>query len=195
GLAAAFEYDRERPWQLWRWLTCHFAHFDGGQLFWSGGVFVAFAAWLEPHGRARLLAVLGVAAIAIPAAVAAFAPGLATYRGLSGLDSALFVLALAGVLRDALVSGRRGALATAALFGLAFLAKLAWEVAFGAAVFARSGAFVPVPLAHAVGAAIGLVAELTTRLQSTVSCRRRNAAVRPQRSNQSAARMRCSDSG
>ncbi|MBM4060220.1 MAG: hypothetical protein FJ265_03850 [Planctomycetes bacterium] len=156
SLPAWFEYDASHPWQIWRWPLGHFAHFDGEHLFWSLAVFVALLGWLEPLGRGRLVLVLGTAATAIPAALAAFAPELPSYRGLSGIDSALFVLLMASWLREAWRENRRGLLALTALAGLGFVAKLGYELIAGAGVFAGSAGYVPVPLAHAVGGAVGI---------------------------------------
>ena len=99
-----------------------------------------------------------LAALLIPAAVWLACPELQTYRGLSGIDSALLALLAVGVLRDALRPGGRRAVAVAcAAVMLGFGAKLAYELATGAALFvdAEAAGFVPVPVAHAVGAAVG----------------------------------------
>lgn len=155
AIGSALELDRSHPWELWRWLTCHFAHFDGTHLLWSGGVFVALLHWLGP--TRRVLVTVAAAAIAIPAAVLMLQPEIETYRGLSGLDSALFVLVIADALRH---SSRHdhGRLTTALALaaGVAFLLKLGYEVIAAEAVFVTGDTFVPVPLAHLVGAAVGL---------------------------------------
>ena len=154
-LPTLLEYDRDRLPEFWRFFTCHIAHFDAKHLFWSGSAFVAFAAWLEPLGRRRLLACIAATAVTIPIFVLMIAPDLPTYRGLSGIDSALFTLALVLFAREARSESRRGTVAFCILLGIGFAAKLIYEIATGAAVFADSAVFEPVPLAHAVGAAVG----------------------------------------
>ncbi|MCR9246929.1 MAG: rhomboid family intramembrane serine protease [bacterium] len=157
AIGSALELDRSHPWELWRWLTCHFAHFDSTHLLWSGGVFVTLLLWLEP--TRRVIATVAAAAIAIPAAVLMLQPEIETYRGLSGLDSALFVLVIKDALRH---SWRRndGRLTTGLAFaaGVAFLLKLGYEAIAAKTVFVTGDTFVPVPLAHLVGAAVGLAA-------------------------------------
>ena len=155
-LPVALEYDRARLQDVWRLMTCHFAHFDLVHLFWSGSMFVALAALLEPRGRGRLLLCIAASALAIPVALFVWAPDLPTYRGSSGIDSALFAMALVAFAREARAEGRRGSVALCVLVGAGFVAKLVYEVTVGAAVFADSAAFEPVPLAHAVGAAVGI---------------------------------------
>ena len=87
-------------------------------------------------------------------------PGLPTYRGLSGLDSALFVTAALGLGQKLRADGRstRGAAAIGSVAVL--LGKVGYELATGQALFvdAASLGFVPVPLAHAVGGLAGMLA-------------------------------------
>ena len=81
---------------------------------------------------------------------------------MSGLDSAMFGLLAVSLLRDQWY--HRHQVAFAATFALccAFAAKLAIECATGSAIFVRSAkaGFVPVPLAHLVGAAAGAIIPL-----------------------------------
>ncbi|GMU24688.1 MAG: hypothetical protein AMXMBFR13_47610 [Phycisphaerae bacterium] len=76
---------------------------------------------------------------------------------MSGLDSALFVLLGVQILREQAAARRHTGVAAAALLLLAFVAKIAFESATGAAVFVADDAMVPVPLAHVAGGLIGLV--------------------------------------
>ena len=136
---------------------------------------VALALACRLHWR-QAVAALAASSLLIPVALLLLQPGLATYRGLSGLDSALFVLVAAALLAapraprpprtddvPPALAARLHALlprlaAGAALVG--FAAKLAWEATTGAAVFvdSQAAAFVPVPLAHLVGGLCGVAA-------------------------------------
>jgi hypothetical protein len=96
-------------------------------------------------------------------------PGLPTYRGLSGLDSALFVTGALALGERLFREGRRvvGIAAFASVAALA--AKVAYELATGQTLFvdaARVG-FVPVPLAHVAGALAGMFAFLATPQQGS----------------------------
>jgi hypothetical protein len=91
----------------------------------------------------------------IPLGLHHFAPALRTYRGLSGIDSALFFLASVPLIckqwRD-----RHRTRMLVVLLPLLFLAKLLYEQIAGNAIFVNSaGTFVPVPLAHLIGAMLG----------------------------------------
>jgi hypothetical protein len=85
------------------------------------------------------------------------APELATYRGLSGLGSALFLL-LAARLHVESACRTTWARMLPALAVACFLAKLAYEVRSGSAYFvADADLFVPVPSAHLAGGMLGLL--------------------------------------
>ena len=148
--------------EVWRLVTGHWTHASAEQLVWDLGAFVVLAAACElrdgPNGRRRLLAAVGLASLAVPLTLRLALPAVERYRGLSAIDSALFVLLAVLFLREELAAGRAegwwGGLALAA-----FLGKLGWEAATGATLFApAAGGAVPLPLAHLAGGLCGLVA-------------------------------------
>src|SRR4029078_5316519 len=89
-------------------------------------------------------------------------PEVAEYRGLSGIDSALFLNVALVLLHEA--HNRRQALLswTLGLLLVGFIAKLGYEMANGATLFVDSSeaGFTPLPLVHAVGAAVGILLAL-----------------------------------
>jgi rhomboid family GlyGly-CTERM serine protease len=149
------ELDREAVAQgeVWRLVTGHWAHWTPDHLLWDSLAFLVLAVLCETRiSRARLVATVLGSALAVSAAVWLALPEIERYRGLSGVDSALFVL-LAASLRSPL-----GGLALAA-----FLGKSAWEVWAGSTLFTAAGSFVPVPLAHLIGGAFGLIIGIAGR--------------------------------
>jgi hypothetical protein len=128
-------------------------------------MFMVLGATLELRSR-RALAfnVIGSAA-AISAALWLLHPEVAEYRGLSGIDSALFLNVALVLLFEA--HNRRQALLSWALGLLlvGFTAKLGNEMASGATLFVDSSeaGFTPLPLVHAVGAAVGILLALPKR--------------------------------
>lgn len=160
GAAAALQLDRAAvgDGEFWRILTCHLTHVDVSHLVWNVVVFVALGWRLERRDPGRFRFVLGVAILAIPPAIILLLPDLDLYRGLSGLDSALFAMLAVDLIRSGLKRRRPGAVVLPALLVLAFIAKIAWEAHAGTTVFVDSGAaaLIPVPLAHLVGAAAGM---------------------------------------
>lgn len=165
GAAGLLELDRSRlaAGELWRLVTCHFAHWTPEHLLWDLATTAALAIACAPLGLRRIGATLGTAAVAVPLAVWLGLPWMERYRGLSGLASALFALLAVSTLRTARADGRLG-LALAAGAALAgFAAKLVWELATASPAFVGPGAgFVAVPLAHVVGAACGAAVESGT---------------------------------
>ncbi|HXA16857.1 MAG TPA: rhombosortase [Thermoanaerobaculia bacterium] len=137
----------------WRIATCHFTHFTYEQLAWDALVFVVLGIACARRSRGAFQATLLASIIVVPIAVLALAPDVTTYRGLSGIDSALFALLLT-------MEWQRSRLVALCAAG-GFAMKLIFEMTSGATVFVSGGAFVPVPAAHLSGAAVGLAVGMT----------------------------------
>lgn len=148
--------------EWWRIVTGHLTHFDANHLAWDVGALLVLGTLCETASRRRTAMALGLASVAISAAVWAFQPQFESYRGLSGLDSALFAL-----FATSLIEQRRHApvlLGVVALFGV--LAKCVFEIATGTPAFASGDGYSPVPLAHLVGVLCGSVAVLICPIRS-----------------------------
>lgn len=87
-------------------------------------------------------------------------PGVQEYRGLSGIDSAVFGLLVAYLIKH----GSNGAARVLAICAvILFLAKIAWEMIGGQSVFAASaGVFHPYAGGHLIGAGAGLAVGMST---------------------------------
>lgn len=144
------------PWTV---VTCHFVHWSMDQFLWGLAVFVPLGIACERRSRMRTLLALSGSAVAVPLAVGALAPAIGSYRGLSGLDSALFAL-LACLVANERRRGDRATLFLVLAAGLGFGSKIAYELFTGSPMFASElgSGIVPVPLAHAVGAIAGIAA-------------------------------------
>lgn len=152
--------------EIWRLLTGHWTHGGFEHLFWDALMFVVLGALCEGiYRRAFVACVLG-SAMAIAFLLWVFLPELDIYRGLSGIDSALFVLLAVTVLRAKLRAREwRWAAATAG-FLLLFVAKITFEFGTGATVFVDSAAagMTPVPLAHVAGMVVGVAVAVAVAL-------------------------------
>ena len=161
------QYDRQAiaDGQLWRVVTGHAVHFGFEHFLWDAAVFLVLALLCWKLGPRRCLVSLAAATLAIPAVLWALQPGLETYRGLSGLDSALYVTGALALGQRLWTEGRRS-LGMAAFASVAALAaKVAYELATGQTLFvdaARLG-FAPVPLAHVTGGLVGMLAASQSR--------------------------------
>jgi rhomboid family GlyGly-CTERM serine protease len=159
GTVEVFEFNREAilNGQLWRVVTGNFVHWNTDHLIWDALMFGVLGAAIERRHRGALAIAALVTAIAVSATVS-FATSLTTYRGLSGIDSALFVMLAAWYLADGLKSRRTLLVSISAVFLLGFIAKICYEIATGHTYFVDSSAaaFIPLPQVHLAGAAIGL---------------------------------------
>lgn len=163
AIARRLQYDRPRigAGELWRAVTCHWTHWSLDHLVWDLGMLVLLAALCWRLGRGRTVAAVASAAVLIPGLLWFASPELSRYRGLSGLDAALFVLLAAGLLRRELAGGRRRSAILPAGLLLGFAGKVVYEAVAGTTLFVDPGAdFVPVPLAHLVGGTCGLAASV-----------------------------------
>jgi rhomboid family GlyGly-CTERM serine protease len=161
GASELLEYRRGAitSGEFWRAVTGNLTHWNADHLLWDALMFAVLGALIERTSRRALLATCIVSAAAISAVLWFCQPGLELYRGLSGIDSALFVFQAGWLVREALRECRRAAaiLPTVALLG--FVGKIGYELVTGATLFVDSAAagFAPLPLAHVIGGVVGLL--------------------------------------
>lgn len=158
GLARAGLYYRDSGLDdAWRYLTCHWVHWTGSHLLWSGGTFLVLGALCEQLGRRRFAACVLSSALLIPIGLRLWAPELLTYGGLSGVDSALFGMLGVSVIQEAWATRKWGGAAAVVACGAGFAAKIGYELVTGATFFVQAAdVMVPVPLAHVLGLAAGV---------------------------------------
>jgi rhomboid family GlyGly-CTERM serine protease len=160
GAWLAYERDPIPAGELWRLVTGHFVHWSPGHLVWDVGTFLVLGAACELRSRRRFSVCLAGSAIAIPCAVWLLLPELELYAGLSGIDSALFALLGADLVREHWERRSPAVLATGLVLLLAFALKVGFEITTGGTVFVADlgRGIVPVPHAHLAGALVGLLA-------------------------------------
>ena len=165
GAATTLQYDRTAiaAGELWRILSGHWTHHSASHLFWNVLAFLLLAAQCERLNRFSFYTCLTSSAILIPVALWVTAPQLLTFRGLSGIDSALFALLLATLLKEEIPRRRLLPLATLCMLSLIFVTKISYEAATAQTIFVDSQGshFVPLPLAHMMGVIIGILLSLT----------------------------------
>ena len=146
------EFRFDRPLAL---LTCHWLHWSESHLIWDLAVFVGVGALCESSDARSFRRTLLISSIAVPLLVLISGPELQCYRGLSGLDSALFGLLVTRLLRQSARQGDRRGTCFYAVFLVAQFLKIVAETGAQGNLFVTNGDFIPVPLAHLVGAVIG----------------------------------------
>ena len=161
-LTAWAELDRAAPGrgEVWRLFTGHLAHFGADHLRWDALALLILGTLGEPPDRRVFAATLAGSALAIGIAVWAFQPRFAVYRGLSGLDSALFGLVCARQIADGRRAGHAFSIWVGGLALLGFGLKCVFEFRADTTIFATGAGFAPVPLAHLVGVVFGAILPL-----------------------------------
>ena len=156
--------------QLWRILTGHFTHWSPDHLFWDVLAFTVLGGLCELNDRRRMLSCVVISACAISAVVWTCLDGVSVYRGLSGVDSALFVLAAVIWLQRSIGLRETRRAAALVICLLAFAAKVGLELTTGRSLFVDSEAsgMTPVPLAHVIGALVGFIFAITPGLRAAL---------------------------
>jgi rhomboid family GlyGly-CTERM serine protease len=162
--ASLLEYDRSAilRGELWRIVTAHLVHCSPHHILWNVLPLIGVGILFEKALGRRFWPVLFVSCVAVGGGLLLFEPGLATYRGLSGVLNGLWV---AGALYAAGHEKRAGRGSLALLYRgclLLDLGKIALEAATGTPIFTDPSALggEPIALAHLLGAAAGLCAAL-----------------------------------
>lgn len=135
--------------------TCHLLHWSWNHLAWDLAVFLVAGFVCESQWKRQFLLVLTLAIVAIPITVGALHPELLCYRGLSGIDSALFALAAGMVFTEEARRRNRPTATAAAFVILGQFLKILTEYTAGHTLFVNDAGFTPIPLAHLAGALAG----------------------------------------
>ncbi len=138
-------------------VTCHLAHWSTEHLFWDLLMFVGLGWHLEKNLTKPYYITLIASSLLIPLGVQVMQPEITSYRGLSGIDTALFALLCTSKLASSYREGCQRSVALFLFLLLAMWGKLLFEFSTGGVMFVRNDNFSPVPSAHLCGALIGMV--------------------------------------
>ncbi len=159
ALSEMFAYDRAAivAGELWRLAGGQVVHWNVDHLVWDVLMLAVLGAWIETRSRRALLLVLGASTLAINLALWCGLPQVAHYRGLSGIDTALFTFVACDVAATGWRQGRRFATVVSCAAAVGVVAKIAYEIATGSTLFVDSAAagFTPLPWVHAAGGLAG----------------------------------------
>lgn len=141
---------------------CNWLHWSANHLFWDTLMFFAISSLCERLSRTAFLGTTITSALLIPPMVMITTPELVSYRGLSGIDTALFALLATTWLLTEIHRQQwiRSLVFLGLLFGMA--AKIAYELTAQHTLFVSDTSFTPVPLAHLTGAVIGSIGAVLT---------------------------------
>jgi rhomboid family GlyGly-CTERM serine protease len=131
------QYDRTQilSGEFWRLATGHLTHWNFEHIQWDLLMFVVLEAVCEMRSPRRMWMCTALSAALVSTVVFFWFPEVTAYRGLSGIDTALFTLLSLDLLRDALRQRTPAmALATGGLL-VGFVVKTGYEAATGHAMF------------------------------------------------------------
>lgn len=158
-LSQTLQYDRVAltGGQFWLAITGHLSHWSPDHLLWDLLVFVVLGTMVELRSRRGFTLCLSISAALISTTLWFWQQDMDFYRGLSGIDSALFGFTALWMARERICSKDHKGAAIILLAGIAFLLKIVYEIYTLQAVFASSaGIFTPVPMAHLTGCLVGI---------------------------------------
>lgn len=168
GVTVWLQYDRAAvaAGETWRIFSGHVTHFGSQHLLLDVAALLILGVACERRWPGLTRLTLGASGVVISLGLFVLRPDLHLYRGLSGLDAALFALLATGLLGEARQARSYWRCAALASLGLAGIGKIVYEVISRQALFLESSAalFEPIPLAHALGALVGIAAGLCTGL-------------------------------
>lgn len=145
--------------QIWRVLTGNLVHWSTEHFLLDVGAFL-FVGWLFERSMGKVYPwILLAGGLLVGVAVLMFLPEMATYRGLSGIDSGQFAAALC--IEARLARRKRQGQLFVLPAAMIFVTKIASECATGTMFFGTESLGdlgQPVPLAHLAGALGSLLA-------------------------------------
>lgn len=160
SLVEGLQFDRRAilHGQLWRLLTGNLVHWSVEHFFLDVGAFAVVGLLYERHLARHYPWILLAAGLAVGCGMLVLLPELATYRGLSGVDSGQFAAALCVECLLAKRQSRRWLwVAPAAVI---FAVKIPYESLSGQMFFGTESLGnigLPIPLAHAAGAVVAVI--------------------------------------
>lgn len=135
-------------------------HWSLSHLFWDLMMFYCIGSLCEMQYPRTFMWVMLICGPIIPLSALLACPDLGSYRGLSGIDTALFGLLASHRLREAFDKrDTQGAIVNGLLL-MAMVLKIIYELIWQHTLFADDSTFTPIASAHLVGAVIGVSVSL-----------------------------------
>jgi rhomboid family GlyGly-CTERM serine protease len=154
-LTSLLDFHRQPQITVLQLVTCHLTHWSGEHLFWDVSMFAILGMICERAAPKAFYATLLSSAVCIPLSVMLSNPAIDVYRGLSGIDTAIFALFASISLSKSWKVNDKCSIAVFGAMLLLLWCKICFEFWSGGVLFVKQPNFEPVPMAHAVGALVG----------------------------------------
>lgn len=155
GWTLSFGHLEEGQW--WRLWTGHCTHYGASHLFWDLLMFLLLAGACERRYPRQFPIVLLAMMGSLGLAVWWWCSEVGQYRGLSGVDTGLFLWFIADRIYSAWTTQRSFEVGAWASLAFALLGKLGYEAATGQTLFVDASDFQPLVESHLAGALGGAV--------------------------------------
>ncbi len=156
------QYDRQSPLEFWRLYTAHFVHWDLNHLCWDLLLYISIGLLLIKEDPRVFGVNLFLSPILISMTLWIAEPEMLYYRGISGLDAALFTsLAILWINKGDTVFIWLGILQLVLISS-----KILYELNTHETLFTDSQSYVVIPTAHLAGALSACIITLC-RLKKT----------------------------
>lgn len=163
SISIILEYNREKiiKGEFWRLFTCHFTHLSFEHWLWDIIMFVTIGFLSLKKEFKKSLICLILSSFIITFSVFIFMPHLNYYRGLSGIDSALFIFFIGILFFENLKEKNKKNIIFFNIIFILFIIKIIFEFKTNNAVFVNfEKNTIPVPIAHLSGAVTGILVNL-----------------------------------
>ena len=165
GAATWLQFDRVAiaSGECWRLFSGHLTHWNTDHLFWDLLMFVVLGVLIEARSRTSLLWTILLATLIIATVAWLRGPGVQTYRGLSGIDTALFVFLACSMIIEAIHLRQWHQCIVPGVLLVLAMGKFGYEAVTGSTLFVdnQSADFVVFLEAHLVGVAVGALTATT----------------------------------
>ncbi len=162
-LALQLDFAAVSNGQWWRIWTGHLTHYGGQHLLWDLLVFAVLGGACERQFQHKYFPALLLTAAGISAAIGLLCEDISIYRGLSGIDTGLFVWFVGDQLRQSFAGRDEVLVALWIVMVTLLLGKLYFEAQTGSLLFVDATSFTPLVESHVVGAGIGVTCFGTIR--------------------------------
>ena len=143
--------------QWWRIWTGHLTHYGANHLLWDLLMFAALGGACERQHPRRFALALLVMMAGVAGLIGLQCDDVLVYRGLSGIDTGLFVWLVADQCRRCWHDRDQLAALVWMSAAVGLILKLVYEAATGQTLFVDASTFTPLVEAHLAGAAFGLL--------------------------------------
>ena len=144
-------------YQYYRLFTGHFVHYSESHLYWDVITFVVLGVLCCRQSLKSFFIIIITTPLIISLSLLYFMPQLMFYRGLSGIDTALYSFVIGKMIYEKFNAKKFIHGYSLLMLALLLMGKTVYEFATQSILFANADNFMPLPIAHLIGIFCGLI--------------------------------------